>query len=135
MELAVDSNVVFSAMVKDSLTRSLLCNPNLLLYAPEALISEMHEHSEEIKEKSGLSENRWKEVTGILLSKIRLVPKEEIALFLKEALEFSPDQEDAPFFALCLARGIPLWSNDKALKQQSAVRVFSTDELAKLLLK
>ena len=91
------------------------------------------EHEKEIKEKSGLSGGRWRELTGILLSKIRLVSKEEIAPFLKESLDFSPDKDDAPFFALCLARGIPLWSNDRALKRQSVVKVFSTDELARLL--
>lgn len=130
MELAIDTNIVFSAIVKDSLTRFLLCNPNLVLYAPETLISELDKHREEITEKSGLNEKRWRELTGILLSKIRLVPKEEIAPFIKDALEFSPDREDAPFLALCLAMGIPLWSNDKALKQQSVIKVFSTKELA-----
>ena len=133
MELVVDTNIVFSAMVRDSLTRVLLCNPHLVLYAPEALILESDEHEKEIKEKSGLSGGRWRELTGILLSKIRLVSKEEIAPFLKESLDFSPDKDDAPFFALCLARGIPLWSNDRALKRQSVVKVFSTDELARLL--
>ncbi|MEW6499155.1 MAG: PIN domain-containing protein [Cyanobacteriota bacterium] len=67
------------------------------------------------------------------MSKIKLVPKEEIAPFLKRALELSPEQEDAPFLALSLAMRIPLWSNDKALKKQSTVRVFSTEELSKLL--
>lgn len=133
MELAVDTNIVFSAMVKDSLTRFLLCNPELILYAPETLISELYKHEGEIKEKSGLRQKRWRELTSILLSKIRLVPKEEIVPFIKEALEFSPDEEDAPFFALCLARSIPLWSNDRALKQQSAVKVLSTGELIRLL--
>lgn len=133
MELVVDTNIVFSAMVKDSLTRFLLCDMRLVLYAPETLISELYEHEKEIREKSEISEKRWMELMSILLSKIRLVSKEEIAPFVKEALEFSPDQEDAPFFALCLAKNIPLWSNDKALKQQSAVKVFSTDELTKLL--
>lgn len=133
MELVADTNIVFSAIVKNSLTRFLVCSPNLILYAPEVLVSELEEHEEEVREKSGLSEKRWKELTGVLLSKIRLVSREEIAPFIKEALAFSPDKEDAPFFALCLARGISLWSNDKALKQQSVVRVFSTEKLTWLL--
>lgn len=58
------------------------------------------------------------------------MPKEAIAPFLKEALEFSPDKDDSPFLALCLGKGIPLWSNDKPLKEkQSVVKVLSTSEL------
>ncbi|MBU4373625.1 MAG: hypothetical protein KKD69_07195 [Euryarchaeota archaeon] len=67
---------------------------------------------------------------AILLSRIKLVPKEAIAPFLEGALKFSPDEDDSPFLALCLARGIPLWSNDKPLKEkQSVVKVLSTSEL------
>ncbi|MCZ7373246.1 MAG: PIN domain-containing protein [Candidatus Methanoperedens sp.] len=62
------------------------------------------------------------------------MPKESIVPFLKEALEFSPDKDDSPFLALCLALGIPLWSNDKLLKEkQSFVRVVSTSELFKII--
>jgi predicted nucleic acid-binding protein len=67
---------------------------------------------------------------AILLSKIKLVPKEYIVPFLKGALEFSPDKDDSPFLALCLVKGIPLWSNDKPLKEkQSVVKVLSTSDL------
>jgi len=130
MELVIDTNIVFSAMVKNSVSRFLLLNPNLILYSPEGIISELEEHKEEIRKKSRLSEERYNELMAILLSKIKLVPKEDIAPYLKEAIEFSPDKEDSPFFALCLAKGIPLWSNDKPLKErQSVVRVLSTSEL------
>ncbi|RMF90488.1 MAG: hypothetical protein D6733_03665 [Methanobacteriota archaeon] len=131
MELVVDTNIVFSAIVKDSYTRLLLCNQNLVLYAPEALISELNEHEKEIREKSGLRGEEWGELMGLLLSKIRLVSRKDIARYLKKALEFSPDKEDAPFFAACLARDVPLWSNDKKLKEQAAVKVLTTEELVR----
>ncbi len=130
MELVIDTNVVFSAIVKNSVSRHLLLHPDLILYSPEGLISELEEHREEIMRKSGLEEKRYDELMAIFLSKIKLVPKEYIAPFLKEALGFSPDKDDSPFLALCLARGIPLWSNDKPLKEkQSVIKVFSTSEL------
>ncbi len=134
MELVIDTNIVFSAIVKNSVSRFLLLNPNITLYSPEGLISELEEHKEEIREKSRLSENRYNELMAILLSKIKLVPIEYIAPFLKEALEFSPDKDDSPFLALCLAKGIPLWSNDKPLKEkQSVVKVLSTSELFNMM--
>lgn len=133
MELVVDTNVIFSAIVRNSVTRILLLNPNLILYSPEGLISELDEHKEEIRAKSKLNEKRYDELMAVLLSKIKLEPKETIAPFLKEALEFSPDKDDSPFLALCLAKGIALWSNDKPLKQQSFVKVLSTAELFKIM--
>lgn len=130
MELVIDTNIVFAAIVKNSVSRHLLLNSNLILYSPEGLISELEEHKEEIRRKSGLGKEKYNELMAILLSKIKLVSKESIAPFLKNALEFSPDEDDSPFLALCLAKGIPLWSNDKPLKErQSVVRVLSTSEL------
>ena len=83
--------------------------------------------------KSGLNEEKNNELMTILLSKIKLEPKEYILPFLKEAFDFSPDKDDSPFLALCLARRIPLWSNDKAMEKQSFVKVFSTSELFGIL--
>ncbi len=71
MELVIDTNIVFSATVKNSVSRLLLLNPNLILYSPEGLISELEEHKEEIREKSRLSEKRYNELMAILLSKIK----------------------------------------------------------------
>jgi predicted nucleic acid-binding protein len=69
-----------------------------------------------------------------LRSRIQLEPKEYISKFLIKALEFSPDKDDSPFLALALAKGIPLWSNDKPLKEkQSVVIVLSTSELYELM--
>ncbi len=134
MELVIDTNIVFSAIVKNSVSRQLLLNPDLILFSPEGLISELEEHREEIRKKSKLSEKRYDELMAILLSRIKLMPKESIVPFLKEALEFSPDKDDSPFLALCLELEIPLWSNDKLLKEkQSFVRVLSTSELFKIM--
>jgi len=51
MELVIDTNIVFSAIVRDSGTRVLLLNSNLILSSPEGLISELEEHREEIRAK------------------------------------------------------------------------------------
>ena len=43
------------------------------------------------------------------------------------------EKDDAHFIGLALYLGIPLWSNDKAIKTQDKVKVFSTLELIKML--
>jgi len=134
MELVIDTNIVFSAIVRNSVARLLLLNSRLILYSPEGLMSELEEHRDEIKEKSKLSDEKYNELMAILLSRIKLETKEYISQFLIKALEFSPDKDDSPFLALALAKGIPLWSNDKPLKEkQSVVTVLSTSELYEIL--
>ena len=46
-----------------------------------------------------------------------------------EAEAICPDRSDIPFFALAMKMRIPIWSNDKKLKEQSEVVVYSTAEL------
>lgn len=132
MELVVDTNVLFSSVIKDSASRKLLCDPKLTLYAPEFIIFEIPGHEAEIRNKSGLDENEFRQLMAVLLSRISIVPESEFEPCLGKAFGISPDPEDTPFIALCISKNIPLWSDDKSLKQQSDVKVFSTPELLQL---
>jgi len=62
-------------------------------------------------------------------AKIKTAELGEFRKFLKTALRHSPDKNDAPYIALALKLGCPLWSNDKALKKQEKAIVISTEEL------
>lgn len=67
----------------------------------------------------------------ILQWRIEFVPVEEFKDFLKEAELVCPDPDDIEYFALALKLNCPIWSEDKRLKKQSKVKVFSTSELLK----
>jgi predicted nucleic acid-binding protein len=135
MELVVDSNVLISSLVKSIRCRDLLCSPKLVLYAPEQIILESLAHKEEILEKSGIDNSDFAKLIAILLSRINIIPEAEFSHLTNEALKLVTHSEDAPFIALSLSRGIPIWSEDKALKRQSLIKIFSTEELIKLLSK
>ncbi len=47
-------------------------------------------------------------------------------------LEISPDPKDIRYFALALWLGIPLWTNEKRLKGQDKVLVFTTSDFLKM---
>ncbi|MAG78609.1 hypothetical protein CL616_04570, partial [archaeon] len=49
--------------------------------------------------------------------------------FIKKAEKISPDINDTEYFALAIALGFPIWSNDKLLKTQKLVKIYSTTEL------
>jgi len=70
---------------------------------------------------------------GIIEKRIKLIPNEEIEQFIDEAMNICPDENDIQYFALALKLNIPIWSNDKKLKEQNKVKVYSTEELKELL--
>jgi predicted nucleic acid-binding protein len=69
---------------------------------------------------------------GLLSRRIRIVPREETKLFMEKAKAISPDVKDIPYFALALKLNCALWSNDKKLKDQDKVKIYSTEEIMKL---
>ncbi len=70
----------------------------------------------------------------ILQDIITVVPEEEYFKFMKDAEKISPDPKDTMYFALALKLKCGVWSNDKKLKEQNSVNVYSTDQV-KLLVK
>ncbi len=138
LELVLDANVLFSALLAKGLTRNLVFNTQLKLYSPEYLLSELNEHlqtDQEIKEKLKQTNEETEVVVHELLHNIEIIPIAEYAPFVKKAIEISPDEYDAPYFAVALYLGIPLWTNEKRLKKQSTINVFNTKELLNTLIK
>lgn len=133
MEAVVDTNELISALIKPARSRELLCSSELMLYAPERIISESIAHKDEIISKAGITEHEFSMLMRFLLSRVIIVPNDEIKPFVKDALKLVTHEEDALFVALALSKKIPLWSEDKALKRQSSVKVLSTTELLKEL--
>ena len=133
MELVVDTNILISALVKDSKARELLCNERLILYAPEQILLEINAHREEIIAKAGISRRRFQGLLALLMVQISVVRTALFRKFLKEALKIAPHPEDAPFLALAMAYNVPIWSNDKGLKGQHRIKVYSTAELLEVL--
>ena len=129
MKLVVDANVLFSALIKDSVTRRLFFEERLDIHAPEYLFEEFAEHKDEIIQKAHRSEAEFWEVMDILKSRISVVPVSEFGKCMEKAKEVPPDKDDAIYFAVAFAIDGAIWSNDRRLKSQKAVRVLSTEEI------
>ncbi len=128
-KFVVDTNCVISALIKSSSSRHILCSEHVLFCAPEHLFTELLNHKTEILEKAGITQNDFSLLLSALLPCIHLCPETEFRRYKERALALVEHEEDAPFVALCLAKSLPLWSNDKGFKKQAVVRVFSTAEL------
>ncbi len=134
MKLVVDTNVLFSFFKKESKTRKLILNIEVLeLVTPSFCIDELNEHKELICEKSRLSDSEFEEVFDDLLVFVKVFSLSEYKEFLPDAKTVSPDPDDIDLFALALKLDCPIWAQEKAFKRQSAIKVFSTSDLIELL--
>jgi predicted nucleic acid-binding protein len=129
MNLIVDANVLFAALIKDGATAKLFFVDGIHLYAPEYLHEEFEEYRSEILKKTHRTSTQFEEALSELSGRIHFVPVDEFESAIKDAEQISPDIDDAIYFALALKFEMPIWSNDARLKNQSAVRVYSTSDL------
>ncbi len=136
MDLVVDTNILFSALIKEEgLTRELLLNNRFSLYTVEFFFEEFFNNIDEISEKTGLSKGLLIEKLRklIRLANIKIIPIEEVKDYVEEAKEISPDPDDVLYFTLALKLKCAIWSDDKKLKEQRHVKVYSTNEVIRLI--
>ncbi len=131
MNLIIDANIIFAALIKNSATRELLVNEEVRLYAPEFIFIEIEKYSNEICEKSGKTLEELKRVLKVLTDRITVIPNKELDQYLDYAIKVSPDPKDVLYIALCLKMKCALWTNDKSLKK-SGIQVYMTEELLSL---
>ena len=135
MKLVVNTNILFSIFKKDSFTRKLITNEKFRqrfrLYSPEQCLKELLNYKDEICKKAEISKEVFHEILSDIISEglVKFVSLSQYEKFLEMAKEISPDPNDIDIFALALKLNCPIWSNDKELKKQNVVKVYSTKEL------
>ena len=132
MDLVVDANVLFAALIKDSFSYNLFFSDKFHLFTPEYIFAEFEKHKEEILEKTERTTEEFFRLFEILKRRIVLIPLEELTPYVKEAEKITPDPDDMAYFALALKLNCAIWSNDKKLKEQDTIKVYHTHELKKL---
>ncbi len=133
MDLVIDANIFISALIStNGRTFDLIFNDDIRLFAPVFLLEEIKEHEDEILAKSGLLKADFDLFLSLVSSRISFISKEEFIPFLNKAEKFTPYIDDMEYFALALRLDCAIWSNDKELKKQETVKIYSTSELLKL---
>lgn len=135
MEFVIDANVIFAALIKDGKSIELIAEPNVVLFAPDFIFEEFLEHKDEILAKTKRQENEFYEIIDQLKEKIITVKKVDFENYIEIAKTFSPDVDDTFYLALALKLAIPIWSNDKELKEkQNIIKVYNTKEVCDLII-
>ncbi|ODS39618.1 MAG: hypothetical protein A7315_10755 [Candidatus Altiarchaeales archaeon WOR_SM1_79] len=106
MDLVVDANILFAALIKRNITSELLFREDLHLYAPEFIFTGFEKYRGLIKKKTERTDDDFDELLELFQRRIALVPIEEIKPFIEKAKEVSPDIKDVPYIALALKLNI-----------------------------
>lgn len=134
MILVVDTNVIVSAALKQSITQDILFNKAFQFYTPEFVREEIEEHKDELLKASNYTNDEFNAILSLIFSKVTIVPEEDYVSHKEEVLKFSPDKDDWPFLALAKHLGVDLWSYDSDLRlKQNTVKIYTTSELVKFL--
>ncbi len=132
MILIIDANILFSALIKNSLTAELIFNEDFKLYTCEFIIDEFFKYEKEIMKKTHRTKEQFITIMHQLRDIITVIPKEEYSHLIDEAEKISPDPKDIMYFALAMKLNGSIWSNDKILKKQDKVKIYLTNEIMQL---
>ena len=132
MDLVIDANILFAALIKEGKTAELLFLDDLHLFAPEFLLEEFAKHRKTILKKTHRTDREFDKILDVLSARINFIPKEEIMPLMQRGEEISPDPDDSTYFAVALRVGASLWTNDLLLKNQDSIKTYTTSELIKL---
>ena len=132
MELVVDTNVLLAALLKEAISRELLLDTRLRIFAPEHLIIETQKHlrtSSSLRKRIQLTAKELESLFFLLTEYIETIPEKEFASRMPEAIKLASHKEDSPYLGLALHFNIPIWSNDKGMRSQNRVKVYTTKDL------
>ncbi|TFG15981.1 MAG: hypothetical protein EU535_00035 [Promethearchaeota archaeon] len=82
--------------------------------------------------KTKLSKNEFKQVSDYILENVYIIPIKNYSEKLNEAKMIIGEihKEDIPFIAVALSiKNDGIWSNDKHFKEQSEIKIYTTNDL------
>ena len=134
MELVVDTNVLISALIKDSVTRKIIMHLQAKLYSPMFLQEEVEKYKADILRKANLNETEFKVLFEQIKSKIIFLEYPFFSSKYDEAEKIMNkiDPKDKPFIAAALATESDIWSDDAHFEKQKKVKVWKTKDVAGL---
>jgi len=136
MRIVIDSNIIFSALIRDSENRRIILNYDSSFLFPSFIFEEIHKYKELLLKKSGMNSQEFEILLSLILEKVEIITEDKLIPHRQKALEIVKDidQKDAVFFACALAyNGSIIWSNDKNLKKQTVVKVLDTSEIKSII--
>jgi len=135
MRFVIDTNILLSALIKDSITRKIIVKSGWNFYYPEMSFHEVRKYKELVLKKSGMSELNYDKLLDLILKHVNIVPDERIIMDLECAKKVIAhiDLDDVTFVATKFS--IPdsiIWSDDSDFDKQNKVKVLKSKDVIKL---
>lgn len=137
MKLVIDSNILISALIKDSITRKIIFESKFELYYPAISLHEIKKHRDFIINKSELESDDFDKLFHTILDKINLIPYSRIKSKIKQAKEIFEDidKDDVIFIALALSiENEGIWTDDTDFNKQDKIKIWKTENVLKILM-
>ena len=130
MKVVVDTNIIFSALLKsDSWFAETLFLSTPTYYLPRFSIVELFKHKDKLLSQSSLNEEELLETLHLLLKQVQFINEEIISTGrLIEAYHLCKDVDpkDMMFVALSLELDAVLWTQDKELMEGLRAKGFNS---------
>jgi predicted nucleic acid-binding protein len=136
MKLVADTNRIIAALIKDSVSRSILLSKKFGFCTISFSQTEIKKHEKTILQKAGIKKTDYLELFERLFSRVALFDETELkAENMHAAFEIMKkiDPTDAPFLALAIQENCGIWSEDNHFQQQQKAKVYKTPQLARLV--
>lgn len=133
--IVIDTNILISALIKDSITRKIIIESSFQFAYPEVSLNELLRYKEYILKKSGYNKEGFEIILNKLLSYINLIPLEVINTRINDAKKIMVliDINDTIFLATALALdNAPIWSEDTDFDRQKKIKTIKTKDLIKI---
>ncbi len=138
MRLVIDTSILISALLKDSVTREILLFSNIESLLPEYAFGELERHKNSISNRSGLSIDEIDIVLSLISENIAIISASELKPHMEKAFKIigKIDPLDVPFVALALAtNNNGIWTNDKHFEALKGITVWKTTDVLSYLAK
>ena len=126
MKLVVDTNILFSALLKEENKElDIILGEKHDLFVPKLILIEIFKHRQKLIKISSLSEDDLIELYYTLLKRLKVVNEENIPVhFLDKAYKLTKDidPKDSIFVASALFLDAKLWTGDKKLCEYLALK-------------
>ena len=133
MRLVVDTNIFIAAILKNGACRHILLDNKHEFVCIQQSTHEIENHIQELSKKSKLAPPKLRLIFSRLIKHTYKIQPKDFEQYYDSAYELMQhhDPDDAMFVAAALATNATIWSDDKHLKKQSLVKVYTTKELLK----
>ncbi|MBI2147899.1 PIN domain-containing protein [Candidatus Woesearchaeota archaeon] len=130
MRILVDTNRIIAAFLKSGTTRDILFDSYFDFFTPDYSITELNNHKEEIKKRSGITDEEFDLVLAVLFERITIMPHSEYSEAMNRYKHDISDPADIPHLAAAIvsnAEGI--WTHDQHFQEQKKVTTYTNKDM------